>query len=159
MTRAASTTSSRLILIALLFALSFIMYLDRAAISSAKDLIASDLSLTNESMGLVFGAFALGYAIAQVPSGFFADRVGPRLALAAVVTAWSLFTSLTFTFIPQFLLITIYQQKGGAVGLTGVFWFALLRKASKTRTKSTFSGPPLRHTLAAYCQKGGITLL
>ena len=86
---------ARLLVVGLLAAVSFIMYLDRAAISTTKDLIARDLALSNEAMGLVFGAFALGYAIAQIPSGLFADRVGPRIALATVVTGWSLFTSVT----------------------------------------------------------------
>ena len=86
---------ARFLVVALLFLLSFIMYLDRAAISTAKDLVAADLSLSNERMGMVFGAFALGYAIAQIPAGFLADRFGPRLALAGVVIAWSVFTSLT----------------------------------------------------------------
>lgn len=86
---------ARAILLGLLFLLSWIMYLDRAAISTAKPLIAGDLNLSDQAMGMVFGAFALGYAIAQVPSGWFADRVGPRVALAVVVTGWSIFTSLT----------------------------------------------------------------
>jgi len=86
---------ARAILLALLFALSWILYLDRAAISTAKDLVAGDLNLSNQAMGIVFGSFALGYALAQVPSGWFADRVGPRLALATVVTGWSIFTALT----------------------------------------------------------------
>jgi ACS family glucarate transporter-like MFS transporter len=86
---------ARVLLLTLLFLLSWIMYLDRAAISTAKELVAADLALTDEAMGLVFGAFALGYAIAQVPSGWLADRLGPRIALAGVVTAWSVFTSLT----------------------------------------------------------------
>ena len=46
-------------------------------------------------MGLVFSAFSLGYALAQVPGGWLADRWGPRLALAAVVTVWSALTALT----------------------------------------------------------------
>ena len=46
-------------------------------------------------MGAVFSAFALGYAAAQIPSGWLADRIGPRRALAIVVVLWSLFTSLT----------------------------------------------------------------
>ena len=46
-------------------------------------------------MGAVFSAFALGYAAAQIPSGWFADRIGPRRALAIVVVLWSLFTALT----------------------------------------------------------------
>jgi MFS transporter, ACS family, glucarate transporter len=78
-----------------LFIASIITYLDRACISAAKDAIAGDLALSDEAMGMVFGAFALGYALAQVPSGWFADKYGPRLALATVVTLWSLLTALT----------------------------------------------------------------
>jgi ACS family glucarate transporter-like MFS transporter len=48
-------------------------------------------------MGSVFGAFSLGYAFAQIPWGWFADHVGPRVALAIVVALWSAFTSLTGT--------------------------------------------------------------
>lgn len=83
------------LLIAALFVLSLLTYIDRAAISSAKEPIATDLALSDKSMGAVFSAFALGYALAQIPSGWFADRVGPRIALTAVVSVWSLFTGLT----------------------------------------------------------------
>ena len=85
----------RYLVVTVLFVLSLITYIDRVAISSAKDPIASELSLSDADMGWVFGAFALGYAIAQVPGGWLADRYGPRLALAVVVTAWSLLTGLT----------------------------------------------------------------
>lgn len=85
----------RYLVVAALFVLSLITYLDRAAISSAKGPIASDLSLSDEAMGAVFSAFALGYALAQIPSGWFADRAGPRLALSAVVFLWSILTALT----------------------------------------------------------------
>src|SRR5260370_19078039 len=93
--RVRSMTMARVILVSFLFLLSWIMYLDGAAISTAKELIATDLTLSDQAIGIVFGAFALGYAIAQIPSGWFAARVGPRFALTAVVTAWSIFTSLT----------------------------------------------------------------
>jgi MFS transporter, ACS family, glucarate transporter len=85
----------RYLVVASLFVLSLITYIDRAAISSAKAAMSGELSLSDQAMGLVFGAFALGYALAQVPSGWFADRFGPRLALSTVVTIWSLFTALT----------------------------------------------------------------
>lgn len=88
-------TKARAILLGLLFILSWIMYLDRAAISTAKEVIAVDLNCSDEAMGMVFGAFALGYALAQIPAGWFADRLGPRIALATVVSGWSLFTALT----------------------------------------------------------------
>src|SRR5439155_19606197 len=72
-----------------------ITYVDRAAISSAKDAMAADLALGNQSMGGVFSAFALGYALAQIPAGWLVDRVGPRLMLGGVVSLWSLLTALT----------------------------------------------------------------
>jgi len=52
-----------------LFVLSLILYIDRAAISSAKAAIAHDLALSDTAMGWVFGAFSLGYAFAQIPWG------------------------------------------------------------------------------------------
>jgi ACS family glucarate transporter-like MFS transporter len=41
---------------------------------------------------MVFGAFALGYAIFMLPSGRVADLWGPRKFLAVIVMLWSLFT-------------------------------------------------------------------
>jgi ACS family glucarate transporter-like MFS transporter len=85
----------RYLVVAALFVLSLILYIDRAAISTAKGPIAAELALSDAQMGAVFSAFALGYAAAQIPSGWLADRIGPRRALASVVVLWSLFTSLT----------------------------------------------------------------
>ena len=86
----------RHVVVAALFMLSLITYVDRAAISSAKGAIASEPALSDREMGAVFSAFALlGYALAQIPAGWFADKVGPRLALATIVTLWSLFTAMT----------------------------------------------------------------
>jgi ACS family glucarate transporter-like MFS transporter len=85
----------RYLVVGALFMLSLITYIDRAAISSAKAPMAEDLSLSDTQIGAVFSAFALGYAAAQIPSGWFADRIGPRSALAIVVFLWSVLTSLT----------------------------------------------------------------
>jgi len=85
----------RLLVVAALALLSWITYVDRAAISSVKDPISAELALDDRSMGAVFSAFALGYAIGQIPTGWAADRFGPRLLLTAAVTIWSLLTGLT----------------------------------------------------------------
>ncbi|MFC2090307.1 MFS transporter [Bacteroidota bacterium] len=77
------------------FFISLFMYIDRACISSAKDPIAGDLGLTDNQMGWVLSAFALGYALFQVPGGLLADKFGPRKVLAAIISLWSLFTALT----------------------------------------------------------------
>ncbi len=74
-----SETWKRLAVLAALFALSLVLYIDRAAISSAKTSMAAALSLSETAMGALFSAFALGYAVAQIPSGWLADRIGPRL--------------------------------------------------------------------------------
>jgi ACS family glucarate transporter-like MFS transporter len=85
----------RFILIGVLFFHSVNTYMDRACIASAVDYIKRDLSMSKELMGLVLGIFALGYALFQVPSGWIADKLGPRKALTIVVSVWSCFTALT----------------------------------------------------------------
>lgn len=88
-----------------LAALALITYIDRAAISSAKDQIATELALNDRQMGAIFSAFALGYALAQAPAGWIADRFGPRWLLAGAVALWSALTALTgaMATLPQLL--------------------------------------------------------
>src|SRR5882757_730961 len=74
---------------------SFLTILARAGISAAKSEMAQDLGISDVSFGLVFGAFALGYAVFMLPCGLLADRWGPRKSLAVSVFFWSLFTLLT----------------------------------------------------------------
>ncbi len=87
----------RYLVVGAIFVLALITYIDRGAISTAKGPLAAELGLSDQTMGAVFSAFVLGYALAQIPSGWFADRCGPRLALATLVGLWSLFTALTGT--------------------------------------------------------------
>jgi MFS family permease len=55
----------------------------------------ADLHLSDAQMGYVFSAFTLAYALFEVPSGWLADRFGPRLMLARIVIWWSAMTALT----------------------------------------------------------------
>jgi ACS family glucarate transporter-like MFS transporter len=82
-------------LVAVTFCLSMLLYVDRIAISTARGPIGAELGLSDTQFGWVLSAFALGYALFQTPAGAFADRVGPRVALALMVGAWSVFTGLT----------------------------------------------------------------
>jgi MFS family permease len=81
--------------VVLTFLLSLLLYIDRACISAATDSIRPALGFSEKQMGWVMSAFALGYALFQTPGGLLADRLGPRVVLAAVVSFWSLFTGLT----------------------------------------------------------------
>jgi ACS family glucarate transporter-like MFS transporter len=78
-----------------LFLLSVITYLDRAAISSVKAPLVAELGLTDQQFGFALSIFALGYALGQVPSGWLADKLGPRVLLAAIVALWSILTAAT----------------------------------------------------------------
>lgn len=77
------------------FALSVLLYVDRACISAAKESVVGELSLSDKQWAWVLGAFSLGYALFQAPGGWLADRYGPRRLLTSVVALWSLFTGLT----------------------------------------------------------------
>lgn len=68
--------------------------LDRLNLSIAGVAIQDQFHLTTQTMGFVFGAFFLGYAIFQVPWGYAADRYGPRIVLTIGMIWWSLFTLL-----------------------------------------------------------------
>ena len=82
-------------LIGVTFTLTMLLYIDRIAISAGKSVVTEKFALTDTQFGWVLSAFALGYALFQIPAGAFVDRYGPRLALALVVAGWSLFTGLT----------------------------------------------------------------
>lgn len=75
--------------------LSIVTYIDRVALSLSRKQVAADLHLTDAQMGLVFGAFALSYALFEVPSGWMGDKWGPRRVLMRIVIWWSAFTALT----------------------------------------------------------------
>ena len=88
-------THKRYILIFLLFLLTGLTFIDRICISTASDLIMADLKINSQMMGYIFAIFAISYSLFQVPSGWLADKYGPKKVLAFVVSFWSLFTALT----------------------------------------------------------------
>ena len=80
-----------------LLLLALITYLDRVAISVASVRIRTELQLSASTWGLVLGAFALSYAIFEIPTGAMGDRLGGRQVLTRIVLWWSVFTALTGT--------------------------------------------------------------
>ena len=106
-------------LIGLLFLHTVNTYMDRACISSAADAMRNDLNIDNQTMGYIFGVFAIGYALFQIPSGWFADALGPRRVLAWVVALWSIFTMLTGAAFNALSLLVIRFLFG--VGEAGAF--------------------------------------
>jgi MFS transporter, ACS family, D-galactonate transporter len=75
------------------FLATTINYVDRANLSVAAPSIQKEFGLSSTSMGLVLGAFFWTYAAFQMPSGWFIDKVGARIAYSVAVVWWSLFTA------------------------------------------------------------------
>lgn len=76
-------------------AISMITYIDRVALSNSRHQVAAALHLNDLQMGSVFSAFALAYALFEIPSGFLGDRLGPKNVLIRIVVLWSIFTAVT----------------------------------------------------------------
>jgi ACS family hexuronate transporter-like MFS transporter len=79
----------RWFIIFLLFAITAVNYIDRAAISYAIPAMQRDLGLSPADTGIILGAFGIGYAITTLIGGFAVDRYGPRLVLAIAAILWS----------------------------------------------------------------------
>ncbi len=75
--------------------LAILAYIDRVCISMAAPDMTRDLGLSKIQMGSVFSAFALAYAIFEIPGGWLGDWMGPRRVLMRIVLWWSTFTALT----------------------------------------------------------------
>lgn len=82
-------------ILAILTTLTTLTYLDRVTISIVGVRLKTDLHLSNEQFGWVLASFALAYALFEIPSGAYGDRIGPRAVFIRIVLFWSLFTGLT----------------------------------------------------------------
>jgi sugar phosphate permease len=78
-------------------AVYMITYMDRVVIATAAPSIQKEFSFSLITMGWIFSAFQIGYAVFQIPGGWLGDRFGARRALGGVVVWWSIFTAATAT--------------------------------------------------------------
>jgi len=88
-------TNFRWVICGMVAAMALILFLDRTSISVAAPMMMQEFGLSKTQMGLVFSAFAWGYAIGNVPGGWLGDRYGPRLVLTGMVLFWSVMTFAT----------------------------------------------------------------
>lgn len=82
-------------ILALLFLISLLTFLDRVNISVAGKFINEAYGFTPTQYGIIFSAFVFGYMLFQLPGGFLADRFGSRLVLTFAIVWWSVFTIIT----------------------------------------------------------------
>jgi ACS family glucarate transporter-like MFS transporter len=79
-------------IVALLCATATAGYIVRVNISTAGPLLMSEFNLSQVTMGRIFSAFLLGYALFQIPSGALADRWGARRVLMLAGWLWVVVT-------------------------------------------------------------------
>lgn len=91
----ATPSRYRWVVVALLFAIIVINYIDRSAISYAIGPMAGELGLDDSQRGLVLGAFGIGYALTTFVGGILVDRFGARIVLAVSVALWVVSIGLT----------------------------------------------------------------
>ncbi len=114
-----SPTTVRYRVLAWLTLAAALSYLCRNAVGVAESTVRSDLGLTLAESGWFMSAFFWTYAIFQVPSGWFSERVGPRIGLSVFAVGWSVAT-IGIGIAPGFWLLIVAQLIMG-VAQAGIF--------------------------------------
>jgi MFS family permease len=82
--------------LAFVCALAMITYLDRVCFGTVAPTLAAELSLASVAdLKWAFTAFAVAYALFEIPTGWLGDVWGPRGTLLRIVLWWSACTALT----------------------------------------------------------------
>jgi len=85
-------TSVRWQILAILSLIMVVTAFGRLNLGIAGKSIQEEFHLSTQAMGWIFGAFAFGYALFQIPSGWAADRFGPRKTLTLAILWWATLT-------------------------------------------------------------------
>jgi MFS family permease len=142
----------------IMFAISFLNYLDRYVLTGAANTIAHELGFGVDGIGYVASAFLVVYTLVTIPLGIIADRTKRKNVVAACVTFWSLATALTALSF-NFLSLFFFRMLLG-VGEAGYFpagtammgdYFA---RAKRSRIMSWWSVAQLVGILLGYVLGG-----
>ena len=88
-------TRFRWLVIALIFAITMVNYVDRTALSYAVHGISSEFGFGAAQVGRILGAFGLGYIVTTFLGGIWADHYGARRALFVASLVWSVSIGMT----------------------------------------------------------------
>jgi MFS family permease len=97
--------------------LAMVTYLDRVSMGTIAPIIRNEWQLTPVQTGWIFTVFSLGYAIFEIPTAWWAERLGTKAVLTRIVLWWSVFTAATaLTFNWASLLLVRFLFGAGEAG-------------------------------------------
>ncbi len=132
-------THYRFLVLAIIFAVYAINYADRTNIGAVLPFIIEEFHINNFEAGAIASMFFLGYAVSQIPAGFFIAKRGTRGVVALSIFGFSAFTWLMGTVSSVFGLKLVRLGLGLSegpcpVGLASTInnWFPAKEKATAT---------------------------
>lgn len=134
------TASYPWVMVALLWVVAFLNYLDRILITSMRDPIVAEFSLTDAQFGLLTSVFLWSYGLLSPFGGFFADRYSRKKVIVFSVAVWSgvtIWTGLATTFQEMLIARTL-------MGISEACYIpaalALITDYHRKRTRSLATG-------------------
>lgn len=92
MIKSNNTSKYAWLVVALLWIVAFLNYLDRILITSMRDPIVADFSLNDAQFGLLTAVFLWSYGIFSPFGGFIADKYSRKKTIVFSVMVWSIVT-------------------------------------------------------------------
>lgn len=128
------------LIVALLWIVAFLNYLDRILITSMRDPIVADFSLTDAQFGLLTAVFLWSYGVLSPFGGFIADKYSRKKVIVFSVMVWSIVTLWTgyATSFNEMLLTRFLMGISEACYIPAAL--ALITDYHKGRTRSLATG-------------------
>lgn len=120
-------TRRRWLLLALLFCIIVVNFMDRQTLAMLAPILRSVFHLSNTAYGRIVAALQFGMMSGEFPMGWLMDRVGARLGLTAAVLFWASMTGSQF-----------FTRSGLQLGITR-YWMGSTEVASYSGGMKTVS--------------------
>jgi MFS transporter, ACS family, glucarate transporter len=95
-------------ILAILASIMIVTAFGRLNLGISTKYLQEEFSFSTQTMGWILGAFALGYAMFQIPWGWAGDRYGPRKTLTMALLLWS-GTTILMCLVPMLHLSSLWQ--------------------------------------------------
>jgi MFS transporter, Spinster family, sphingosine-1-phosphate transporter len=139
-TSSLTASSYSWVLVAVLWIVAFLNYLDRILITSMRDPIVADFSLTDAQFGLLTSVFLWSYGLLSPLGGFFADKYSRKKVIVFSVAIWSAVTLWTgfVTSFQEMLVARVFMGISEACYIPAAL--ALITDYHRGRTRSLATG-------------------